>query len=764
MKKIIKIATTELQTLFYSPVAWLILVIFTFQVSSTFFASLQSWVDYFARGSKATGITFDIFIGKSGLFPHVQSYLYLYIPLLTMSLMSREFSSGSIKLLYSSPITNTQIIVGKYLSMVIYGLILTSVLAVFLFYGAFTVKEYEVGTVLAGMLGLFLLICAYSAIGLFMSSLTSYQVVAAICTLAMLGFLNYVGGLWQSIPFVRDLTYWFSISGRASTFIQGLIGSEDVLYFLIVIVLFLTLTVIRLQSNRQKSRWTVSLSKYAVVISAAMLLGYFSSRPVFRYYYDATHNKVNTLTPNSQDVIKKLKGGLTITTYANALDDRNMWYALPSAINGDISRFDMYTRFKPEIKMKYVYYYDKFNSASLESRFPNLSTKQRFDTIVKVNELNPKMFLSPEEIKKETDLSSEGNKFVRSVKRENGEQAFLRIYDDMTVMPTETEITAAFKRLVMKLPKAGFLTGHGERSAQNTRDRDYSIFAQEKSFRYALINQGFDIAAVTLDKEIPKDITILIITDLKEVLTENEQLNLDKFIAGGGNLLIAGEPKQQQVMNPLVKPLGVQFMPGTLVKSSENQIANLTVAIGTKEAEDLIYQFKRFHTEGWFATMPGAAALDYATDKGFKVTPLLVSDSTSWIELETTNFLDDSVKLNSSIGEVQKSYPTGLALSRKVGEKEQRIIVLGDADCVSNGEISMKRRNVWASNFTLVSGLFYWLSNNEMPIDVRRPESRDDELYIGKVGTQYTKMAFVWGSPILMVLFSLALWIRRRGR
>ena len=65
------------------------------------------------------------------------------------------------------------------------------------------------------MLGLYLLVCAYAAIGLFMSSITSYQVVAAMGTLAVLAVLNFVGDMWQDIDFVRDITYWLAINGRA---------------------------------------------------------------------------------------------------------------------------------------------------------------------------------------------------------------------------------------------------------------------------------------------------------------------------------------------------------------------------------------------------------------------------------------------------------------------------------------------------------------------------------------------------------------------
>lgn len=85
-----------------------------------------------------------------------------------------------------------------------------------------------------------------------MSSITSYQVVAAMGTLAVLEALNYVGEVGQDYAFVRDVTYWLSISGRADEFINGLICSEDLLYFLLIIALFLTLSVLKLRAGRRK--------------------------------------------------------------------------------------------------------------------------------------------------------------------------------------------------------------------------------------------------------------------------------------------------------------------------------------------------------------------------------------------------------------------------------------------------------------------------------------------------------------------------------
>ena len=77
-----------------------------------------------------------------------------------------------------------------------------------------------------------------------------------------------------------------------------------------------------------------------------------------------------------------------------------------------------------------------------------------------------------------------------------------------------------FKRMVMKLPKIGFLQGHGERMIEGDRLKDYTLFSSVKTFRYALTNQGCDVEPLDLrgDMEIPKGIDIIVISDMKEAL------------------------------------------------------------------------------------------------------------------------------------------------------------------------------------------------------------------------------------------------------
>ena len=202
-----------------------------------------------------------------------------------------------------------------------------------------TITNADLGLLFTGILGIYLLICAYGAIGLFMSSITSYQVVAAMGTLAVLAALNYVGEVGQDYAFVRDVTYWLSISGRADEFINRLICSEDLLYFLLIIALFFdSLCTETCVPDVVKYLVGKTWGTYGAVVLAALLVGYISTLPTLKVYHDSTATKRNTLTKTSQDIMKQIDGGLKITSYMNLLDD-NYAIALPSQLKSDYERF-----------------------------------------------------------------------------------------------------------------------------------------------------------------------------------------------------------------------------------------------------------------------------------------------------------------------------------------------------------------------------------------------------------------------------------------
>ena len=482
-------------------------------------------------------------------------------------------------------------------------------------------------------------------------------------------------------------------------------------------------------------------------------------------YYDATATKSNTLTPNSQEVIAKLDGGLTITTYVNALDVQGVWMAGPDRVKEDEQRFRQYVRFKSETKMKYVYYYDTIFNPEFAERYPNMNLEQMAKKVMKDYYMDSTIFITPKEIRAQVDLFPEGNRFVRLLERENGKKTFLRIYDDNFVHPSESEITAAFKRLTMEeLPKVGFLVGHGERNITRLGDRDYN-FAWHKHSRHALINQGFDVVEVGLDNEIPADVNILVIAEMRNALNEKHKTNLDKYIARGGNLFILSEPNRSEYMSPLLAEFGVSLVPGILVRPTENFSPELVISMPSNVSGNIAYHFGSMYNWGQGILTETVSGLAWNTDMGYEVTPLFLTDSLVWNELETSNFVDDTARLNPEIGEKRQCYATALALSKKVNNKEQRVLVFGDADCLSNGVLNMGRAlPVAVSNPQIIMGGFYWLANGEVPIDVRRPSSPDDALYVGEQAATIWKAIWTWVLPGLLVVAGLILWIRRRSR
>ncbi len=752
MKKIFKIARLELNILFYSPIAWLLVIIFSVQAGLTFTELLYNQETSQQLERPLQVLSKILFAGDNGLFKAVQDTLYLYIPLLTMGLMSRETSSGSIKLLLSSPVRVSEIVFGKFLSIVIYSFLLTLVLILYVIAAHFSIQSLDIPFVIGGLLGLFLLVCAYAAIGLFMSSLTSYQVVAAISTLAVLAGLNFVGQIGQNFDLVRDITYWLSISGRADNLVNGLVTSRDIIYFVLVIGLFLSLTIMKLNGGRQTLSLATKTMRYSLLIGLVLVVGYISSLPVLTGYYDTTRFKDRTITPQSQKLIEQIKTPLTITSYVNVAHYTAL-YGAPKNRIADMEQFERYQRFLPTMKMNYVMYYDT-------TMYNFDTTKTLIEKTKKASEAHGftfKKLLTPEQIKEKINLIPEENRFVRMVELD-GKKTALRMYDDMIAYPKEAEISAAIKRLLYKPALAGFLKGNEERNTNKIGDKDYKGITNGLSSRGSLINQGFDVIDLTLDslQKIPLDLAVLIIADPKDEYSEAQTQKIENYIAAGGNIVFAGEPGRQSLLNPMLKKLGINFIPGTLLEESENFELDLIQASFAKEATNYGFTFY----DKAIVTFPGACGIQYKDSGDFKVTPLLFTNkAVSWNKLGEFDLKVEKITFNPQ-SETKQSVPVAVALSRIVSGKEQKIMVFGDADFMSNAELG--RYTPHTVNGLFGMRMFKWFSNGEYPVDVSRPDSIDKKILVSRKQINWQKGFFLGFLPFAIGLFGSITLIRRK--
>lgn len=768
MRVIYKIARLELANLFYSPVAWLLLVFLVFMMSSMFTRAFDGMTLYQRFGAESFyAVSENIFYGIGGMWPMMKRLLYFFMPLLTMGLISQEFSRGSVKLLFSSPISSRQIVLGKYLGIMFYGLVVMAVLMLYVLIGWCCIESFEWTAVLTGMLGLFLLMALYAAIGLFMSALTTYQIVAAIGLFAMLAFLNITSEIGQGYEFVREITYWLAIGKRADNFINGLICSEDLLYFIILSGMFVGFAILKMQLRRERVLFINKTGRYLAIFIVAMLLGYITSRPMMKLYHDSTYNKVNTLTQASQDIMKKLDGGLKITTYVNLLDGN---YRIGhDRIKRDIARYDRFVRFKPEIELDYVfYYYADTNSRAFKYYNPGKTLQQAAEDQAEMSRTSLRRYFRPEEINQRIDLSDEGYRFVSLVERENGRKTFLRTFYDSRKVPSEIEISAALKRVAMKLPSVGFVSDHEARSISGDRNRDYSYMMAEKTYRQALVNQGFDVHEIQLvrDRNILDSLDVLVVAEPLEPFSEEEMALLARHIDNGKNLIVAGKPNTDKYLKPLMDMLGLRFSSGVLVQKPEyDQPANLLSCRVAKEAYNFSRYFKRPYTIEENYTMPSAAALEQVEDRGYKVIPLLVSrDSNCWNELQTIDFINDVAMLDTTSGEYVGTKITMLALNRERNGRDQRIIVVGDADCFSMGELEASRRGVLSNNGILIDAMFEWLSYGELPVNTVYANKIDNNIYIDYRISSVMTVVLKWILPMLLLLLGIIVLIRRKGK
>lgn len=761
-----RIARIELNTLFYSPVAWLVLVIFAFQVGLKFAGAMDHQIHAKMLDYSLFSVTKSLFAGMRGIFLPVVNSLYLYIPLISMGLMSREYSSGSIKLLYSSPVSNASIILGKYLAILVYGLVLMALLGCCFVYGAVVVENFDASLVLCGMLGIFLLLCTYSAIGLFMSTITSYQVVAGIGTLALLAALNYVGEIGQGIVFVQDITYWLSMTGRVYDFIDGLIPSESVIYFLGLVVFFVGISIVKLNVSRHDHNFKRAFRLYAGAVLGLVLVAFVSSRPRFKFYYDASYTQSNTLSESSLRIMDRLEGPLTITTYVNMLD-RDAASATPQHMKSDFKRFEKYTRFKPEIRMDYVYYWADCGNEKLKERYPGKSDAEIAGIICEANGMKFRDLLDRDQVDRMENLAAEGYRFRRVVERGNGQKTFLRVFNDSEHHPGEAEISAALKSFLDPSPRVAIVTGHGDRGMHNWGSRGYNLFSRNLDFRKSLVNQGFAPEELDLSAgDVPEGIDILVLADLKTPLTPVEQARLDAYIARGGNLYLLCDGQRSENMNPIARTLGIEFGPDLLVAPVKDQDPTILPALIAEQAGEIYPRYRVLDMLGYRVGLIGSVDIRrIGGDSTFRMIPLLKSESEGvWNERETTDFVEDSVVCNPAAGELRQEYLLAAALTRTVGDKEQRIVVVGDADCISNEGLAPDRYWFASTNYSMIEGVFHWMSYGEYPIDTSHPRPIDNAISLDREDRVWNKVALTWVFPgVLLLLGSVLIVKRQRG-
>lgn len=247
MKNTFAIAGNEARRIFVSPLAWAVLGVVQLIIAIVFVLSLLDYGRFAEQAGEAFGVS--DYIGGS-VFGFAVIVLLLVMPLMTMRLFSEERKSGSLTLLFSAPVSLTEIVLGKFLGLLAFVFALLALLALMPLSLA-PATHLDFGRIVAGLLGLFLLMMSFGAAGLFVSSLTREPTIAAVGSFGLLLVIWLINMLAynDSIPFTALFSY-LSLIGHFESLRRGIFSSADAIYYLLFTTLFLWLTVQRLDMER----------------------------------------------------------------------------------------------------------------------------------------------------------------------------------------------------------------------------------------------------------------------------------------------------------------------------------------------------------------------------------------------------------------------------------------------------------------------------------------------------------------------------------
>ncbi|TET50358.1 MAG: ABC transporter permease, partial [Anaerolineales bacterium] len=312
MKQVLAITRKELEGYFGSALALIFVGVFLAITLGVFF-----WAEpFFARGIA------DV----RPLFQWMPALMIVLVAALTMRQWSEEQRSGTLEVLLTLPVSEIQLVIGKFLSVMVLvtvSLAVTISLPITVSLLASSETGLDWGPVAGGYLAAMLLAGAYAAIGLFVSSRTDNQIVGLILTALVCG-LFFIVGSSGATEFVggsmADVLRAIGSGSRFDSIQRGVVDLRDLVYYLSLTGIFLTLNVISLRSKRWSESEQMSIHRSGRIITVALLVANLVIVNVWLYpmgglRLDLTEGKEYTLSDATRQLLANLQEPLTVKAY-----------------------------------------------------------------------------------------------------------------------------------------------------------------------------------------------------------------------------------------------------------------------------------------------------------------------------------------------------------------------------------------------------------------------------------------------------------------
>ncbi|SEP39139.1 gliding motility-associated ABC transporter substrate-binding protein GldG [Mucilaginibacter sp. OK283] len=465
------------------------------------------------------------YAGLDSLFS-TAPYLFMFlIPAITMRSLAEERKEGTFELLFTRPLKDWEIVLGKYFACLF--IVLFALLPTLIYYYSVSILgtpqgNIDTGAVIGSYIGLFLLGAAFAAIGLFASSITKNQIIAfTIAVFLCFFFYSGFDSLSQMLS-LQDLGLQsLGITQHYQSVSRGVLDTRDLVYFLLVASAFIWLTLFILIKQRQKQLNTTVM---VGLISAFILIGIIAQFAFTRF--DFTTEKRFTISPISRKIINDLSKPVKITVYLQGSGlpagmkrlqgaARDMITDLKAYSHGNIQFefVDLLSTIKklPDDKQKEAY--EDYESKGVVGQ--NISFKTDDGVSQKL--------IFPEAVVKSGDKEVVVNLVQTRIGSSDEEQI------NISVQNLEYAFTSAIKKAVSGgKPQIGFTEGHRELTDVQLNDAMKSL------------SDGFEVGRLNL-ATIPfkalQNIKLLVIPKPDRKFTELEKFKLDQYIMRGGKVL-----------------------------------------------------------------------------------------------------------------------------------------------------------------------------------------------------------------------------------
>jgi len=462
-------------------------------------------------------------------FFELAPWLYLFlIPAITMRMFAEEKRTGTIEVLITRPITPTSIVLSKFFAALL--LVLVSLIPTLLYFFSVyqlgnPVGNIDTGATWGSFIGLLFLASVYIALGLLASSITSNQVISFLVAIVLSYFFFLGFEFLSQIPLgnaVQNFISTIGINSHYRSISRGVIDSRDLIYFIAITLLILSISRIFIVSKSQNHK--VNSKNTAQIILLVLLLVVASSFQLFRF--DLTAEKRYSLSSISKELIKNQDKPILIEIYLTGDLPAGM-KEFQEAIIEKIEDFNAYSPQKIDYRVIDVY---KIKSESERNKFIEDLENSGIQPVNfghKTTEgLSTKQMIFPGVI-----VLSEKKGIALNLLKNNpifGPDENLK----NSIELLEFEFASAFKNLQqIEKPVVAFLQGHGEADTNETGDIRFRLREN-----YTVIN------ATSIELIENNDIEVLVIADPTQRIEEQDKFCIDQFLMKGGKILWCVDP------------------------------------------------------------------------------------------------------------------------------------------------------------------------------------------------------------------------------